>query len=139
MQATLSAMLTVKSEVLKSLMIDGQVCSQASYIYLYEGEVQGTGIVATLPFGNEDQIYGIERFSGTIGDMSGTFVLESYGIEASGEGNTIKKIVPGSGTSDFMGIKGTITLVSVKDKKAKIAFHCEFESKLTKEDQPLSE
>ncbi len=139
MQTTLSVILTIKSEVVQSLMIDGKECLQASYIYLYEGEMHGIGIVATVPFGNDDQIYGIERFSGTIGEMSGTFVLESYGIERSREGNTIKTIVPGSGTKDFLGIKGAMTLVSVNDKKNEIAFHCEFESKLTKEDQPLSE
>lgn len=139
MQATLSAILTVKSEVLKSVMIDGQECTQASYVCLYEGEVQGTGIVATLPFGKGDKEYGIERFSGNFGVKSGTFVLESYGIMDCGEGNIIKKIVPGSGTKDFAGIKGAITLVSVNDKKVIITFHCEFESKLANGDQPLSE
>lgn len=132
-------MLTIKSEVVKSLMIDGQECLQASYICLYEGEMHGIGIVATVPFGNEEQIYGIERFSGTIGEMSGTFVLESYGIEGRGEGKRIKTIVSDSGTKDFVGITGAMTLVSVNDKKIELAFICEFESKLTKEDQPLSE
>ncbi len=134
MQANFSALLTVKSEILKSLMIDGQECLQASYVCLYEGEIQGTGIVATLPFGIEEQYYGIERFSGNIGEKSGTFVLENYGFAESEEGKMIKKIVPGSGTDDFLGIKGDITLVSAKDKKVKITFHFEFEPKLTKED-----
>ncbi|GAL86285.1 hypothetical protein MYP_3514 [Sporocytophaga myxococcoides] len=130
----MSALLTVKSKILKSLMIDGQECSQASYVCLYEGEIHGTGIVATLPFGIEEQIYGIERFSGNIGEKSGTFVLENYGYSEIEEGKTIKKIVPGSGTNDFLGIKGDITLVSAKDKKVNIAVQLEFDTKLTKED-----
>ncbi len=134
MQVPLSALVTVKSEVLKSLMIDGQECSQASYVCLYEGGIQGTGIVATLPFGIEEQFYGIERFSGNIGEKSGTFVLENYGFAESEEGKTIKKIVPGSGTNDFLGIKGDITLVSSKDKKVNITIQLEFEPKLTNED-----
>ncbi|MCR6642846.1 MAG: DUF3224 domain-containing protein [Sporocytophaga sp.] len=134
MQAPLSALLTVKSEVLKSLMIDGQECLQASYVCIYEGEIQGTGIIATLPFEIEEQFYGIERFSGNIGEKSGTFVLENFGFAESEEGKTIKKIVPGSGTGDFLGIIGDIILVSSKDKKVNITVHFEFEPKLPKED-----
>lgn len=134
MQVPLSALLTVKSEVLKSLMIDGQECIQASYVCIYEGEIQGTGIIATLPFEIEEQFYGIERFSGNIGEKSGTFVLENFGFAESEEGKTIKKIVPGSGTGDFLGIIGDIILVSSKDKKVNITVHFEFEPKLPKED-----
>jgi hypothetical protein len=134
MQAPLSALLTVKSEVLKSLLIDGQECLQASYVCIYEGEIQGTGIIATLPFEIEEQYYGIERFSGNIGEKSGTFVLENYGFAEFEEGKTIKKIVPESGTGDFLGIIGDIILVSAKDKKVNITVHLEFESKLTNED-----
>jgi hypothetical protein len=139
MQATLSAMLTVKSEVLKSLTIDGHILSQANYVCLYEGEVQGTGVVATLPFERDDEAYGIERFSGNIGNRSGTFVLENFGIGEPGEGKVLKTIVPGSGTEDFCGIRGAITLVSVKDKKLNVTFQCEFDPMLAREDQPLSE
>ena len=66
---------------------------------LYQTPAQSGGYVA------------LERISGTIGDREGTFVVQHSGIrDTDGSGPAYGDVVPGSGTGDFDGVKGSMRI-----------------------------
>ena len=55
---------------------------------------------------------GIMHLTGRLGDRTGGFVLKGDGRYGDGTARSEMEIVPGSGTGDFAGIRGTAVSVS---------------------------
>jgi hypothetical protein len=55
----------------------------------------------------------IERVSGTLQDRTGSFVLQHTGIMNRGEPKLEIAVVPDSGTDQFIGLSGTMTINKV--------------------------
>ncbi|MEU6645373.1 DUF3224 domain-containing protein [Saccharomonospora sp. NPDC046836] len=52
-------------------------------------------------------VTGVERFVGSVGDRSGSFVLTCYGFgDRPGAGEGYWTVVPGSGTGELTGLRG---------------------------------
>jgi hypothetical protein len=58
----------------------------------------------------------IERVSGTIGDRTGTFVLQHFGTMNRGAATLTVAVIPDSGTEDFKGLSGSLTIDIVDEK-----------------------
>ena len=52
----------------------------------------------------------IERFSGDLGGMKGSFILQHFGIMHAGENKLILEIIPNSGTEELSNIRGTMRI-----------------------------
>jgi hypothetical protein len=66
---------------------------------LYQTPVQSGGYAA------------LERITGKIGDREGSFVVQHSGIrDTDGSGPAYGDVVPGSGTGDFKGVKGSMRI-----------------------------
>lgn len=75
----------------------------------FAGDLQGTGVVRFLQALGADgsaSFCGIERFSGALGGMHGTFLLQDSGTV---DGQSVRGtwfVVPGSGTGELTGLRG---------------------------------
>ncbi|HZC70584.1 MAG TPA: DUF3224 domain-containing protein [Jatrophihabitans sp.] len=75
----------------------------------FSGDIEGDGVVEFLQAARADgsaSFVGIERVTGTIGGKQGTFLLQDAGTV---EGNIVSGewfVVPGSGTSQLVGLRG---------------------------------
>jgi hypothetical protein len=89
---------------------DGQgKMTHTSVAKTFHGDLDGQGTLQYLMFyGPEQQtrVLGLERFSGTLGGKSGTFVLEHIGGDDGAEARGSVVILPGSGTGELTGILG---------------------------------
>ncbi|GLY18527.1 DUF3224 domain-containing protein [Kineosporia rhizophila] len=88
------------------------VLSQVVVEKTFTGAVSGTSTARVLTAQAEGgQGYvASERFEGTIDGRSGTLVYQHGGIMDGEDGTTFGTIVPGSGTGELAGLRGTITL-----------------------------
>jgi Protein of unknown function (DUF3224) len=85
--------------------------TRSSVTYKYEGEIEGESTSESLMIGHADgsaSYITLERITGRIGGRLGSFVLEGKGIYDKENGaRSSSAIVPGSGTGELAGIKGT--------------------------------
>ena len=74
----------------------------------YRGELEGEGTYGLLMvYHQADATYtGYERFTGSLGGRSGSFVLRLEGGFEDGAARTTWTVVEGSGTGDLEGLKG---------------------------------
>jgi Protein of unknown function (DUF3224) len=75
----------------------------------FEGGIVGQGSVEWLMAYSPDRsarYVGFQRVEGTIGDRSGSFMLESTGFHDGRSSVGSWRVVPGSGTGDLAGITG---------------------------------
>ncbi|MEZ0091952.1 DUF3224 domain-containing protein [Streptacidiphilus sp. EB129] len=76
----------------------------------FSGDIEGEGVVEFLQASRADGsagFVGIERVSGTLGGRKGTFLLQDAGTL---EGSVVTGdwfVVPGSGTGQLAGLRGT--------------------------------
>ncbi len=76
----------------------------------FTGDVEGDGVAEFLQVARADgsaSFVGIERVTGTVAGREGTFVLQDAGTV---EGNVVSGewfVVPGSGTGQLAGLRGT--------------------------------
>ncbi len=97
---------------------DGAKITRASIGYAYEGDMAGeSSAECVFVYGPDGTatIVGFERFVGTIGDRTGSLVLESRGTY---DGTTARgdlTVVDGSGTGDLEGATGTGTAESTSE------------------------
>jgi hypothetical protein len=76
----------------------------------FSGDVEGNGAAEFLQVAQEDgaaSFVGVERVTGTIAGRKGTFVLQDAGTV---EGSIVHGewfVVPGSGTGELTGLRGT--------------------------------
>jgi Protein of unknown function (DUF3224) len=76
----------------------------------FSGDIEGDGVAEFLQVARRDgsaSFVGIERVRGKVADREGTFVLQDAGTV---EGNVVSGewfVVPGSGTRQLAGLRGT--------------------------------
>jgi hypothetical protein len=89
----------------------GRKLTQASVKQAFAGDVEGEGAVEWLMCYRPDEtadFVGLQRIVGQIGDRSGSFVLlQTEGTFDGKEAKGRLAVVPGSGTGDLEGLRGT--------------------------------
>ena len=76
----------------------------------FSGDIDGDGVAEFLQISRADgsaSFVGVERVTGRVAGRSGTFVLQDVGVV---EGNVVSGewfVVPGSGTGELTGLRGT--------------------------------
>jgi Protein of unknown function (DUF3224) len=76
----------------------------------FNGDIDGAGVAEFLQIARADgsaSFVGVERVTGRVAGRSGTFVLQDAGTV---EGNVVSGegfVVPGSGTGELVGLRGT--------------------------------
>jgi hypothetical protein len=89
---------------------DGPVLTRIHVEERFSGDIEGDGVVEFLQAARPDgsaSFVGIERVTGTIGGKQGTFLLQDAGTV---EGNVVSGewfVIPGSGTGQLAGLRGT--------------------------------
>jgi hypothetical protein len=76
----------------------------------FSGDIEADGAVEFLQAAQPDgtaSFVGIERVTGTIAGRSGTFLLQDSGTVAGGIVSGDWFVVPGSGTGELTGLRGT--------------------------------
>lgn len=80
----------------------------------YRGDMQGTGkgqmLTASTEVKGSGAYVAIERFTGTLKGLSGTFVLQHSGTMVQNAPHLSINVVPDSGTEDLKGITGKMTI-----------------------------
>lgn len=71
------------------------------------GESRGDSLMYYGPGDAPVRYVGLERFTATVDGRSGTFVVQSTGTYADGVAETTWFVVPGSGTGELAGLRGT--------------------------------
>jgi hypothetical protein len=90
---------------------EGPTLSRATVKKSFSGEVEGTSVAELLMCQADDDhagYLGSERFSGAVGDRSGTFVIQHGGIVDGEHKTPFGQVVPGSGTGELTGLRGTV-------------------------------
>lgn len=93
----------------------GRKLSRAHVGRAYTGDLEGSSTDQSLMFYREDgsaNYLGFERFIGTLAGKVGSFVIQGDGTFAGGVASTKAFIVPGSGTGELSGLRGTVTFES---------------------------
>src|SRR5215207_9257633 len=89
----------------------GGKLTQASVKQAFSGDIEGEGAVEWLMCYRPDEtadFVGLQRIVGRIGDRSGSFVLlQTEGTFDGKEAKGQLSVVPGSGTGDLEGLRGT--------------------------------
>jgi hypothetical protein len=68
-----------------------------------------------------------ERFTGRVGERTGTFVIQHGGLSGPGvDERTFGNVVPGSGTGDLAGLAGTVEIGRDADGKHTLALAYDF-------------
>ncbi len=87
-----------RSVVRKEFSGDMVGTSEAQMIAAFTGTPGSAGYVA------------IEHFTGSVGEKSGSFVLQHSGVMNKGDARLAVTIVPDSGTGEMAGISGTLEI-----------------------------
>ena len=101
----------------------GRRLAHASSLDLYHGDVEGEATAEWIviyaggtkygPDGTPDyataqtSFKGLQRVVGRVGERSGSFVLEVSGGSEGGETHATWSVVPGSGTGELRGLRGS--------------------------------
>jgi hypothetical protein len=76
----------------------------------YTGDLAGESRADSLMYYGPDDApvhyVGLEHFTCTLGERSGTFVAQARGVFTDGIAATTWFVVPGSGTGDLVGLRG---------------------------------
>lgn len=94
---------------------EGRKLTQASVRLKYAGDLDGESTSETLMCYAADDAatyMGFEHVTGRIGERSGTFVIRETGTFDGTEARSEGEIVEGSGTGDFVGLRGRHSSVS---------------------------
>jgi Protein of unknown function (DUF3224) len=89
---------------------EGPVLTRIHVQERFSGDIQGDGVAEFLQAARADgsaSFVGIERVTGTVAGKQGTFLLQDAGTV---EGNVVSGewfVVPGSGTGQLAGLRGT--------------------------------
>jgi Protein of unknown function (DUF3224) len=91
----------------------------------FSGDLVGTGkgemlMAGTAVKGSAGYV-AIERVTGTLGDRSGSFVLQHTGTMNRGAPQLSVTVVPDSGTGDFAGLTGRLAII-IADGKHRYEF-----------------
>ena len=83
--------------------------TRASVAKTFTGEIEGEGHVEYLMMYGSDgsaTFVGLERITGRVGGMAGSFVLQRAGTFEGGQAKESYSVIPGSGTGELRGLRG---------------------------------
>ncbi len=89
---------------------DGAKLTRAEIAQDFTGDLAAAGTSQLLMCYSPDgtaNYTGYQRMQGTLDDRSGSFVLRADGAFEAGEARTTWSVVPGSGTDDLAGLRGS--------------------------------
>jgi hypothetical protein len=98
---------------------NGQKMTRAHVENTFDGDIKGNSTVDYLMFYPNEKTatyLGLEHIVGSIGDRKGSFVLQHTGVYEDGAAKTSWSVVPGSGTSDLLGLQGEGSFVGVHEQ-----------------------
>jgi hypothetical protein len=104
--------------------------TRASVAQKFSGDLDGEGSVEWLMCYADDgtaRFVGLQRFSGRLGELSGSFVAETLGTFDGGKAKGSWSVVPRSGTDELQGIKGTGSFEAPPGPKASVELDYDFE------------
>jgi hypothetical protein len=90
---------------------EGPTLFTGNFKFHFTGDLEGEGIYSELRTKFNDnyaEIYGLQRFAGSLKGRKGSFVWEQKGNFRDGIVTTEWKVVPGSGTGQLKAIKGEV-------------------------------
>jgi hypothetical protein len=99
---------------------EGASIGRVSLKKQFAGDLEGTSSAEMI--GARGEVKGsagyvaIERVVGTLGGLSGSFVLQHSGTMTRGKGELYVSVVPDSGTGELKGIAGKMTIEIVDGK-----------------------
>ena len=109
----------------------GGKLTQASVKRAFSGDIEGEGAVEWLMCYRPDQtadFVGIERITAQLGERSGSFVvLQTDGIFDGKEAWGRLSVVPGSGTGDLSGLRGTGEFSAPRGGETSLVLDYDFE------------
>jgi len=91
---------------------DGPALGRATVKKDYSGDLDGSGVAELLSCRSSDSEAGYvasERITGTLGNRTGTFVVQHGATQNGDHFHLFGYVVSGSGTGDFVGITGLAT------------------------------
>jgi hypothetical protein len=91
----------------------GPKLTKGNFVISYAGELKGEGILEELKVHFIDKrisVYGLQRVTGELCGMAGTFVLKHEGRFQNGKIYSRQTVVPGSATGGLRGLRGEINL-----------------------------
>lgn len=109
---------------------EGPKLTRASVSYEYQDGLSGVGTLEYLMIYHSEtsaSFIGYEEFAGSVGQRSGSFVLEHRGTFASGVAQGTVQVVPSSGTGDLAAISGSGSFRSAEDNPANTTFHLDYD------------
>ncbi len=80
-----------------------------------EGTSEGTMLTALTPVEGAAGYVAVERVTGTLEGRSGSFALQHFGLMADGRQDLRVEVVPGSGSGELEGIRGTLRITVEAD------------------------
>jgi hypothetical protein len=89
---------------------EGPVLTRIHVQERFSGDIQGDGVAEFLQAARADgsaSFVGIERITGTVAGRQGTFLLQDAGTVAGTVVSGEWFVVPGSGTGELAGLRGT--------------------------------
>jgi hypothetical protein len=89
---------------------DGPTLTRIHVEETFSGDIEGDGVVEFLQAARPDgsaSFVGIERITGAVGGKQGTFLLQDSGTVESNIVSGEWFVVPGSGTGQLAGLRGT--------------------------------
>jgi hypothetical protein len=89
---------------------NGPILSRIHVEESFSGDITGDGVVEFLQAAQPDgtaSFVGIERVAGSVAGKTGSFLLQDQGTVADGVVSGEWFVVPGSGTGELTGLRGT--------------------------------
>ena len=101
--------ITSWEETAYDVPVEGPPLARATVVKHWSGPVEGTSTAEVLTaVGQTGRGYvASERVDGTLEGRRGTFVLQHGGVGGESEQHAFAFVVPGSGTGDLAGLRGT--------------------------------
>lgn len=109
---------------------DGAMLTRAAVTQTFAGDVEGHGSAQWLMSYRDDgtaHFVGLQLIRGSIGDRSGSFVLETTGEFDGKVARWSATVVPGSGQGELHGLVGSGTFAAPYGERAAYELDCRFE------------
>jgi hypothetical protein len=108
----------------------GRKITHASVRKTYRGGIQGHGwLESVMAYGDDGTatFVGLERVTGRLGTLSGSFVLRHIGRFESGVARAKLRVLPGSATGDLVGLRGEGEFAVAEPQEYLFSFEYKFE------------
>jgi hypothetical protein len=104
--------------------------TRGSFVSAYQGDLEGNEVLEELKCYTTPttaKVYGLARFTGRLGDKSGSFVFEKIGQFEDGVLISTWTVVPDSGTGDLKNLRGKVDFKSGSVEEFPVIFDYYFE------------